>query len=125
MRTAALSLLGLLVTAVLALILDSFFLHVGAKLAGVKRATFARAVKGSIACTLSIMLLAAVFSFIPVAGTGMGFLIGLLLTVVVLQASYSTTFSKAFLLWLFNVFAQIAAVFIVVFLLTGVFAVLG
>ena len=122
MEYAALGLLGLLVTAVLVVILDSLFLHIGARTAGVRGATFGRAVKASIACALSTMLLALVFSVIPVAGTAVGFLIGLFLTVLVLQASYRTSFGRAFLLWIFNVAAQIGAVFLAVFLLTGVFS---
>lgn len=122
MGYAALGLLGMIVTAFLVVILDSLFLHIGARMAGVRRATFGTAVKAAIACALSTLLLALVFSVVPVAGTGIGFLIGLLLTILVLQASYSTSFGKAFLLWLFNVAAQIGAVLISVFLLAGVYS---
>lgn len=125
MEYAALSLLGLLVAAFLVVILDSLFLHIGARMAGVRNASFGKAVKASIACALSTLLLAVLFSLIPVAGTGIGFLIGLLLTILVLQAAYSTSFGKAFLLWLFNVAAQIGAVLITVFVLTGLFSVLN
>jgi len=121
MGYAALGLLGMIVTAFLVVVLDSLFLHIGARLAGVRRATFYTAVKASIACALSTLLLAMIFSVIPVAGTGVGFLIGLLLTILVLQASYSTSFGKAFLLWIFNVAAQIGAVLLSVFLLAGVY----
>jgi len=120
---AALGLLGMVITAILVVILDSLFLHIGAKMAGVRRATFGTAVKASIACALSTLLLTLIFSWVPVAGTGIGFLAGLLLTILVLQASYSTSFPKAFLLWLFNVAAQIGAVFVSVFLLAGVFSI--
>lgn len=111
----------MLVTAGLVVVLDSLFLHIGAKLAGVPRATFWKAVKASIACALATLLLALVFSVVLVAGTGVGFLAGLLLTILVLQASYGTSFGKAFLLWIFNVAAQLCAVFFSVFILAGVF----
>ena len=103
---------GLLFVAFLVVILDSLFLHIGAKLAGVNSASFGKAVKASVACALSTLLLAIVFSWIPVAGTAVGFLIGLVLTILVLQASYATSFGKAFLLWMFNVAAQVIAVFL-------------
>ncbi len=125
MDLAILGLFGAAVTVVLIVVLDSFFLHVGAKLAGVRKATFGRAVLASIACAMSTLLLALLFSWIPVSGPGLGFLIGLVLTVVVLQAVYSTTFGKAFLLWLFNVAAQAAAVIIGMFLIPAVLTVLG
>jgi len=121
----ALSFAGLWLFAVIAVILNSFFLHVGAKMAGVRRATFGRAVKASIACALSTLLLAMIFSWVPVGGTAVGFLIGLGLTILVLQASYSTSFGKAFLLWLFNVAAQIIAVIAGTFLLTGILSLAG
>lgn len=125
MDLAILGLFGAAVTVVLIVVLDSFFLHVGAKLAGVRKATFRRAVLASIACAMSTLLLAVLFSWIPVSGPGLGFLIGLVLTVVVLQAVYSTTFGKAFLLWLFNVAAQVAAVIIGMFLIPAVLSALG
>lgn len=78
--------------------------------------------KASIACALATLLLAIIFSWIPVAGTGLGFLIGLALTILVLQASYNTSFGKAFLLWVFNVAAQILAVVLAVVLFSGVLA---
>ena len=125
MKYLALSLAGLWLIAVIAIIVDSVFLHVGAKIAGIRRATFGRAVKASIACSLSTLLLALIFSWVPVGGTAVGFLIGLGLTIVVLQASYSTGFGKAFLLWIFNVVAQIIAVVAGTFLLTGIFSLTG
>ncbi len=121
MEYFALSIVGFIVFAVLAVVIDSFFLHVGAKLASVKSSSFGTAVKASIACALSSILLAIIFSWIPVVGTGLGFLIGLGLTIVVLQATYSTSFGKAFLLWIFNVFAQILAIFLCGILLTVFF----
>ncbi len=118
----ALSIGGLFFVAFLVVILDSFFLHIGAKLAGVNRASFGKAVKASIACALSTLLLAILFSWIPIAGTAAGFLIGLGLTILVLQASYSTSFGKAFLLWIFNVVAQIIAVVLGAVLFSSVLA---
>jgi len=125
MGYVALSIGGLLFVAVLVVILDSFFLHIGAKMAGVRRATFGKAVKASIACALATLLLAVIFSWIPVAGTGVGFLIGLALTILVLQASYNTSFGKAFLLWIFNVVAQILAVILGAMLFSGLLAVIN
>ncbi len=125
MEYLALSIGGLLFVAFLVVILDSLFLHAGAKMAGVRNATFGKAVKASIACALATLLLAIVFSWIPVAGTGVGFLIGLGLTILVLQASYSTSFGKAFLLWIFNVIAQVLAVILGAFLFSGVLAIIN
>ncbi|MEA3267486.1 MAG: hypothetical protein U9P42_11185 [Candidatus Fermentibacteria bacterium] len=122
MQYVALSIGGLLFVAFLVVVFDSFFLHAGAKLAGIRSATFGKAVKASIACALATLLLAIIFSWIPVAGTGLGFLIGLALTILVLQASYNTSFGKAFLLWVFNVAAQILAVVLAVVLFSGVLA---
>ncbi len=125
MQYVALSIGGLLFAALLVVVLDSFFLHVGAKLAGVRKASFGTAVKASVACALATLLLAIVFSWIPVAGTAVGFLIGLGLTILVLQASYKTSFGKAFLLWIFNVAAQILAVILGAMLFSGVLAVIN
>ena len=125
MEYLALSIGGLLFVAFLVVILDSLFLHAGAKMAGVRKATFGKAVKASIACALATLLLAIVFSWIPVAGTGVGFLIGLGLTILVLQASYSTSFGKAFLLWIFNVIAQILAVILGALLFSSVLAIIN
>lgn len=125
MEYLALNIGGLLFVAFLVVILDSLFLHAGAKMAGVRKATFGKAVKASIACALATLLLAIIFSWIPVAGTAVGFLTGLGLTILVLQASYSTSFGKAFLLWIFNVVAQVLAVILGVFLFSGVLAIIN
>lgn len=125
MQYVALSIGGLLFVAFLVVILDSLFLHAGAKMAGVRKATFGKAVKASIACALATLLLAIIFSWIPVAGTAVGFLIGLALTILVLQASYNTSFGKAFLLWVFNVAAQILAVVLGAMLFSSLLAVVN
>ncbi len=125
MEYLALGMGGLLFVAFLVVILDSLFLHAGAKMAGVRKATFGKAVKASIACALATLLLAIIFSWIPVAGTAVGFLIGLGLTILVLQASYSTSFGKAFLLWIFNVVAQLLAVVLGAILFSGVLAIIN
>ena len=60
-----------------------------------------------------------VFSVVPVFGTILGFIIGLFFAILVIKASYSTSFGKALLVWVFHIIAEIIAIIIGVMTFAG------
>jgi len=55
--------------AALAMVIASFFMWVGAKLAGVENATFGRSIVAAIGAAFITWVISLVFSIIPVIGT--------------------------------------------------------
>ena len=104
---------------ILAALLAGFFMYVGAKMAMVPRATFGRAVLAAIGCTIADWTLTVAFSPVPLLGSCSGFLIGLAGSLVIIMLVFETTVGRALLVWLFHLFAQIVALFLVLLLFTG------
>lgn len=110
------ALLGLILLAVL---LTGAFMYVGAKLAMVEKATFGRAVLAAIGSSLADWTLTAALSPLPVVGSCVGFLIGLAASLVVIKLVFDTSMGRAFLVWVFHLFAQVVALFIAVAVFGG------
>lgn len=103
------------------MLIATLFMWLGAKMAGVKKATFGRsfiAAVGSAFLTWILSLLS--LSFFPLVGPPIGFIIGLVLVIFVVMGAYDTTFGKALLVWLFHLLAEIAAIAIGAFTFAGV-----
>jgi hypothetical protein len=106
--------------AVLALLIATFFMWIGAKMAGVKKATFGRSFIAALASAFLTWFLSLALSFFPPIGPPIGFLIGLVLVVFVIKGAYDTNFGKALLVWVFHLLAEIAAIIIGLLTFAGV-----
>ncbi|MCK5098926.1 MAG: hypothetical protein KAR45_12540, partial [Desulfobacteraceae bacterium] len=96
------ALLGMIVgIAIIATIIAAFFMWVGAKVAGVRNATFFKSIIAALGSAFITWFVSFVFSVVPVFGTILGFMIGLFFAILVIKASYSTSFGKALLVWIF------------------------
>ena len=103
------TLLTLVITAIIAVLVASFFMWLGAKIAGVERSSYGRSMVAAVAAAFVTWLVSYVGAQIPSLPRVIGFIVGLVLTIVVIQAAYSTRFGKALLVWIFNIIAQIIA----------------
>jgi len=119
------SIVGALLSVFVAtVIIGSFFMWIGAKMAGVQNAGFGKSILAAIATSVITIIISGVFSVVPVMGTVLGFLVGLLLSLFIIKAVYDTSFGKALLTWIFCIVAQIVAVIIVVALGIGTIGIL-
>jgi hypothetical protein len=92
---------------------------VGARLDGIERASFGKAILAAFASSLVAWLIAIPCSVIPVVGTLFGFALGLLLSLFVIRSLFDTTMGRAFLCWIFNIVAHVAAVVVAFFIVAG------
>lgn len=95
-----------------AVILGGFFMWIAAKISGVRRATFGRAMLAAVGTSLVSFFFTFVFHFVPFVGNLVGFIIGLILTILVIKGAFDTTTGKAVLVWIFNIVAVVIAVFL-------------
>ena len=109
---------ALLALLVLWVLLSAFFIWIGAKMAFIPKASFGRAIMAAIACGMGSFLLSGVLLFFPPVGPIMGQVIGIMLSLFIIKAIFETSFGKAFLAWMFQIFAVIIA-FAVCFLTFG------
>jgi hypothetical protein len=103
------TLLTLAITAIIAVLVASFFMWLGAKIARVERSSYGRSMVAAVAAAFVTWLVSYVGAQIPSMPRVIGFVVGLVLTIVVIQAAYSTRFGKALLVWIFNLIAQVIA----------------
>ncbi len=98
---------------VVATAISAVFIWIGAKLAGIRGATFLRSFWAALVSSFLVWALtglgATVFGF----GTVAGWIIGVLITLFVLKIVFDTTWGKAFLAWLFHGIAQLIVLGIV------------
>ncbi|RTZ93681.1 MAG: hypothetical protein DSY91_01655 [Deltaproteobacteria bacterium] len=106
--------------AVLAMLIATLFMWIGAKLAGVEKATFGRSFIAAIGSAFLTWILSLIFSLFPPVGLPVGFVIGLILVIFVIMGAYDTSFGKALLVWLFHLLAEIAAIIIGVLTFAGI-----
>ena len=99
------------------LFISASFLLWGARLAGIERRSFGRAIGTLLLGGIASALLTAVLSAAPLVGTGLGLLLGFCVSSVVMMAIFDTTFGKALA-------ANILA-WVLPFVLAGVLALLG
>ena len=117
----ALPILSLIVLAgavgMLWLFLSAAFLLWGARLAGIERRSFGRAIGTILLGGLAWFVVLAAFNAAPLVGTGLGLLLGFCVSAAVMTPIFDTTFGKALA-------ANILA-WILPFVLAGALALLG
>ena len=118
-----LALVALALGAALAwLFLSAAFLLWGARLAGVERRSFGRALATILLGGLAWAIVQAVFLSAPLVGTGTGLLLGFCVSAAVMTSVFDTSFGKAFaanvLAWLLP-FVLAGALFLLGFALFG------
>jgi hypothetical protein len=101
-------------------VLAGFFIWIGAKMAGVENAGFGKSIIAALGSSFIAWFMATILSIVPVIGTFLGLVLGLLFSIFVIKGVFSTSFGKAFLVWIFHVIAQILAVVIGVMTFAGV-----
>lgn len=109
----------------IAALISTFFIWVGAKIAGIKNVGFGNSLLAAIGAAFVTWLISWLFA----AATGIwviiGFIIGLILSIFVIQGAFKTTFGKALLAWIFHVIAEIIAVMIATATFAGVLLVIA
>jgi len=101
--------LGLLVLWVL---FSAFFIWIGAKMAFIPKASFGRAVMTAIACGMGSFFLSGILLFLPGIGPLLGQIIGIVLSLFIIKAMFDTSFGKALLAWMFQIFAVVIALLV-------------
>ena len=101
--------LGLIAFLVLALLISAFFLWIGAKLAGIREASFGKAILAALVSVVALALLQIVLSLIPRIGGTLGLLLGILVSIYVIKAVFDTGWGKAILAWILYIVAIILA----------------
>jgi hypothetical protein len=101
--------LGLIAFLVLALLISAFFLWIGAKLAGIREASFGKAILAALVSVVALALLQIVLSLIPRIGGTLGLLLGILVSIYVIKAVFDTGWGKAILAWILYIVAIIVA----------------
>ncbi len=104
---------AVIIVAIIAAVVGGFFMWVGAHLAGVRRATFGKSIAAAVLAALVTWVITGIFSFLPVHGNIIGFLIGVIFSVYVIRGVYSVRVGKALLVWIFYIIAQFVAILVV------------
>lgn len=116
--TLVLFFIGLFVAAT---VISAFFIWIGTKIAGVSGATFGKALWAAIVTSFVVWALTGVGSGLFGLGSVAGWLLGVLITLVILKWIYKTTWGKSFLTWLFCGLAQVVVLAVAIILaMTGV-----
>ena len=102
-------------------LVSGLFIWIGAKVAGIPNPGFGRCVMVAIVTSVGTWLLAFVLSILPVVGTFGGFVLGLLLSLLIIKSLFKVSFGQAALVWLFHVVAQGVAIAIAVMTFAGAF----
>lgn len=110
---------SMLLMLVLSVVIAGFFMWVGAKMAGIKRSSFGRALAAAMVVSLVTWIITGVFSVLPILGPLIGYLIALLISIYFIKVIFDTTPGRAFLTWIFNIIAQVLALVIGSILLMG------
>ncbi len=101
---------GLILFFVVSVVISGFFVLLGAKMAGIEKATLGKSIIASIAGNIGYVIFATVFSLVPVIGTLLGFVVGLFVMLFIIKSIFDTTFGKAFLAWIFHFVAQVLVI---------------
>lgn len=106
--------------AIIGLLLGTFFMWLGAKLAGVEDATFGKSFLAALGGVFATWFATWLLSVFPGIGTGIGFIIGLILTIFIIEGAFGIGFGKALVVWIFHFLAQAVAVLIALATFGGV-----
>ena len=101
------------------MLLGGFFMWIAAKIARVKKASFIRAILAAFMSSIVAIVVSFIFGIVPVIGNGLGFLLGLFFSILIIMWAFDTSFLKALLVWIFNIIAVIIAVAITAMLTAG------
>lgn len=104
----------------IAALISTFFIWLGARIAGIKGAGFGNSLLAAIGAAFVTWFISWLFA----AATGIwviiGFIIGLVLSIFVIQGAFKTTFGKALLAWVFHVIAEIITILIATMTFAGI-----
>lgn len=110
---------GIIIAAIIAAVVGGFFMWIGANLAGVRRATFGKSIVASVISAIITWAITGAFSYLPAVGNLIGFVLGVVVSIFVIQGIFDVRFGKALLVWVFYVIAQLVAVVLVAVLFGG------
>jgi hypothetical protein len=102
--------IGIIFLFILMVLLGGLFMWIAAKIVRVENSSFGRALVAAIGSSFISVLAAFLFNLLPVIGNLFGFIIGLLLSILVIKAVFGTSFGKALLVWIFDLIATFIAV---------------
>jgi len=91
-------------------IIGGLLMWVAAKIARVEESSFGRAMFAAIATSFVSILVAFVFNLVPAFGNLFGFIVGLVLSILIIKAVFRTSFGQALLVWIFNLIAAVLAI---------------
>jgi hypothetical protein len=100
-------------------IVSGVFIWIGAKIAGIPNPGFGRCVLVAIVTSVCTWLLSFILSILPVVGTFGGFILGLIVSLLIIKSMFNVPFGQAFLVWIFHALAQGVAIFIAVLTFAG------
>jgi len=102
----------ILVLIFLNFIIAGFFIWVGAKITRINNSTLKRAYLAAIAASFTTYFMTILLSALPAISTILSFFIGVFLCLFVIKRVFRSTIRQAFMIWIFNIVAQILAVII-------------
>lgn len=108
-----------IVAAIIAAVIGGFFMWIGANLASVRRATFGRSIIAAVLATLVTWVITVIFSYLPFYGNAIGYFLGIVFSIFVIQGVFGLRFVKGLLVWLFYIVAQFFAMLLVGLVLGG------
>ena len=98
------------------LVVTAAFLLWGARLAGIRRRTWGRAIATILLGAIASSLLTVFLSAAPLVGTGVGVLLGFCVSALVMMALFDTTFGQALaanlLAWVLSIVTGVAIVLV-------------
>jgi len=96
-----------LLSVAFAVLISGIFMWIGARLAGIQRATLGRAIFAAISGTVIVWIVGGLFATaLPLGGSILGFLLILLLVLLATRVIFDTSFGKALLAWIFFILGQ-------------------
>lgn len=104
--------MGIVIFFIISLLITALFLWIGATLAGIKGASFGKAILTALLSVIGLTILGVFLSFIPFMGDFLGLLLGVLLSIFIIKAVFDTSWGKALSAWIFYVIAVMIAFFI-------------
>ena len=87
--------LGLLFLFIFGVIIGGFFMWIAAKIARVEKSTFGRAMVAALASSFVTVLIFIFAGLMPVIGDVLGFIIGLIASMVIIKGIFDTNYGKA------------------------------
>jgi hypothetical protein len=91
-------------------IISGLLMWMAAKISRVEKASFTRALTAAVASSFVSVLAAVMFGLLPGSENFFGFVVGLLLSIIVIKVSFGTNFGKALLVWIFDLLGAILAI---------------